>query len=72
MIDKIEIRVNDVGHFVLNIGDINVSTTPYWQEVMYLVKDGIKKLGYFPQPNPFQIPPVSWEELNKDVVKRKK
>lgn len=74
MIDKIEITRSDTGHFNINFGGQEIVSTLYPGEVLYLVKDGIKRLAYFPPNHSGAIyaNPISYEDFLKENKKPSK
>ena len=72
MIDKITITLSDVGHFQIDVGDAHIVSTDSLMEVMYVVKDSIKILAFFPKSlNSGIANPITFEEFQKMYSKQK-
>ena len=73
MIDKIVITLSDEGAFKINCGDLQFVHTFSQIEALFIVKDSIKNLGYFPKGNnDFCVNPISYEEFERRKKEAKK
>jgi len=71
MIDKISITLNDVGQFVINIGDVNYVITDNMKDLLLTIADSSKKLAYFPTlQKDFSTKPITYEEFIKTKNKK--
>lgn len=74
MIDKIEITRGCSGEFIVNFGGQQIVSTIYPGEVLYLTKDAIKRLAYFPPNHSGAIyaNPIPYEDFLKENKKPSK